>query len=292
MRDLPHLAARLFDTPLLAHPGKARQVAQVLMQNMGKKMWWDDDEEVNYSTGSMQVTADKARPIYSVQDGVAFIPVTGSLVHKSGNLHPSSGLTGYDGLTTKLRMARADASVRAIWLDIDSPGGEVAGCFSLADEIHAGSARFGGKPVWAMANEMAYSAAYAIASQADVLVAPRTGEVGSIGVVMMHADYSGALDEAGIKVTMIHAGAHKVDGNPYEALPESVRTRWEAECEDTRQLFASSVARGRGIGVDAVLATEAQCYGAPDALRLGLIDAVATEPAAFAALISELRAAA
>lgn len=284
-------ATRIFDTPLLMHPGKARQVAKVLNDRQRQRAgYYDDDEptETVVTAGEIQVTTRSQQPIYSVRGGVAYIPLDGSLAHRTGNLHASSGIIGYDGITAKLRHARQDESVRGIMLDFNSNGGEVAGCFTLADEIREGSARNGGKPIWACVNESCYSAAYALASQADLIVAPRTAGAGSIGVVMMHADYSGMLAEEGIKVTMIHAGEHKVDGNPYAALPDEVYKEWLANCETTRGIFAATVAAGRGISVESVLATEARCYDAAGALALGLIDAVATPAAGFAAFIEHL----
>jgi capsid assembly protease len=277
------LATRLFDTPLLAHPGKARQVAKVFTDRQRKRAGWDDDED----DGPMAGPSEPMRP-YSVVEGVAIIPVAGSLVHKLGSMRPFSGMTGYDGLAYNLRMARADPEVKGIWLDCDSYGGEVSGCFDLADEIYAGSGRNGGKPVWGCVNESAYSAAYALMSQCDVLLAGRTAGCGSIGVVMMHADYSQMLAEEGIKVTLIHAGEHKVDGNPYEALPDAVYKEWLAGCEDIRRLFAETVAKGRGVSAEAMLATEAGVFDAAKARDKKMIDGIASPSMGLAAFIQHL----
>lgn len=284
------MATRLFDTPLLAHPHKARQVAKVFTDRQRKKAGWDDEdyEETAVTTANVEVRSAGARPVYRVEGGAAIIPISGSLAHKTGNLHPSSGMTGYDGLEAKIAVARTDPNVKGIWLDCDSHGGEVSGCFDLADTIRNGSARFGGKPVWGSVNESAYSAAYALMSQCDVLLASRTAGAGSIGVVMMHADYSEMLKEDGVKVTLIHAGQHKVDGNPYEALPDAVYQEWLASCESIRLLFAQTVAAGRGVSVDAMLATEARCFDAADAMKSGLIDQIASPAAGFAAFIDYL----
>lgn len=289
MRDLPHLAARLFDTPLMAHPAKARQIADVFLRQTGRRAAFDGpDDDGDVESGGRR----RRRPMYEVIEGIAVIPVLGTLVHKSGNLHPVSGMTGYDGIAAKLRAARANPQVRAIWLDIHSPGGEVDGAFSLADEIHDGSGRRGGKPVWAIANDMAYSAAYLLASQADVVIAPRTAGLGSVGVIMMHADMTGALEDAGVRVTVIRAGERKARGNPYETLDEATYAQWLAECEIVRGMFADAVARARPIARDAVMATEGATFMAADALNAGLIDAVAGEIDGFAALLSEVRRAA
>lgn len=287
----PMLAARLFDTPLLMHPGKAQQVARVLTDRQRKRADrddYDDYTETVVSSTEIQVRQAGSNPIYRVVEGVAIVPVAGSLVHKLGRLQPYSGMTGYDGITAKLRVAAQDSAVKGIWLDTDSFGGEVSGCFTAADEIRAMSARNGGKPIWGCINESSYSAAYALMSQCDVLTGPPTSGCGSVGVVMMHADHSAMLEAEGIKITLIHAGAHKVDGNPYQALADETYRDWLASCERVRGIFADSVAKGRGISAESVLATEARSYDAPDALKLGLIDAVSTPAQSLAALIQHV----
>ena len=147
-------------------------------------------------------------------DGITVIEIAGTLVHRGAWIGQSSGLTSYEGIAAQLQAAIADPAIRGIALDIDSFGGEVAGAFDLADRIRAARAQ---KPVQAFVADHALSAAYVLASQADRITLPRTGAVGSIGVVAMHSDMSGALDQKGIAVTLIHAGARKVDANPYPA---------------------------------------------------------------------------
>jgi ClpP class serine protease len=172
--------------------------------------------------------------------------------------------------------------VHGIALEIDSFGGEVAGVFDLADAIRAARSA---KPVWAFVVEHAFSAGYALASQADRIILPRTGAVGSIGVVVMHADLSGQLSDAGVTVTLIHSGTHKVDGNPYAPLPDPVRARIQGEIDSIRTLFAQTVAAGRGrsMNIDAALATEAECYRGAEAVAAGLADEVSDPASAFAA---------
>jgi signal peptide peptidase SppA len=180
-----------------------------------------------------------------------------------------------------------DSSIRAVALDVHSYGGEVYGCFDLADKIHAFKAKYG-KPVWAIVDECAYSAAYCLVSQADRIIVPRTGGVGSVGVVMMHTDLSAALELEGVKITFIHAGAHKVDGNPFEPLPEAVRAEWQAEIMSAYKLFTGIVARGRKMDVAAVEKTEARCYSADEAKAIGFVDDIMPASDAFDALAAEL----
>lgn len=228
---------------------------------------------------------------YEVDQGVAVVSVAGLLVPKLGYIG-SSWVTGYDGLRFQLAHAFADPDVRAVCLDIDSGGGIAQGCFDLVDWTIA-TKKATGKPVGAICSEEAYSAAYAIACAADSIAVPRTGGVGSIGVWLMHWDYSRMLEEAGLKPTIIQSGAHKTDGHPYAALPEAVRADWQGQVDALRQLFAETVARARGLDVAAVLATEARCFEGPvgtaEAVRLGLADAVLPPDQAFSALVDHVR---
>lgn len=241
---------------------------------------------------------DKDFKPYGFQDGIAVIGVHGALIDKLG-WWGSSWATGYDVLRWQLGEAHEDADVKGIVLDVDSYGGMVAGCFDLCDFAVAAK-RASGKPVAAILSECAYSAGYAVASTADSIAVPRTGGVGSIGVVTMHWDISGLLEKWGEKVTIIAAGKHKADGNPYQPLPDEVRERISAEIEDLRQLFASTVVKNRAGApkaprLDQVLATEARTYDGPaglaEAVELGLADAIMAPADAFAAFAAHVNAA-
>jgi signal peptide peptidase SppA len=222
---------------------------------------------------------------YEVVGGVAIVPVCGTLVQKLGTLRPYSGMTGYDGIRQNFLMALSDPDVQAIMLDIDSPGGEVSGCFDLVDTIY--KAR-GKKPIWSILNESAYSAAYAIASAADRIVVPRTGGVGSIGVIWMHMDWSKALSSSGFKVTFITYGDLKADGHPEIPLSEDARKRFQDDITTMGELFVSTVARNRNISAKAVRDTQAATYLGAAGVSRGLADEVMAPDAAFRALLAEI----
>lgn len=172
------------------------------------------------------------------------------------------------------RAVGADPAAKAAVLVFDSPGGEVAGCFETADALPG---LLGGKPHYAMVNDRATSAAYALACTAKEIVATKTAYLGSIGVLIRHEDYSGLMEKAGIGVTLITAGSHKADGNPYEALPEAVRADLQAECNKLQAMFIESVAGHRkGLSANALLAMEARVYMAGEAIKLGLADRIGT----------------
>lgn len=213
--------------------------------------------------------------------GLAIIPVSGSLINRFGGSWGS--VTGYNFIRSQMNMAAADPDVRAIVFDLNSYGGEAAGCFELAAEIAALD-----KPTLGVIDSNCYSACYALGSAMNQLVSTPSGGAGSIGVVAMHVDMSKMLADAGFVVTFVHSGEHKVDGNPYMPLPESVRNDMKAGIDKSRLTFATLVADNRGLPLQAVLDTEARTYRADDALRLGLIDAIATPSEAVRAFFAEL----
>jgi ClpP class serine protease len=145
-----------------------------------------------------------------------------------------------------------------------------------------------GKPLWAIADHSALSAGYALARAADKLYLPRTGEVGSIGVVAAHVDQSGYDAKQGVQVTYVYAGAHKVDGNPHQPLPPAVKEALQADIDALYSAFVSDVAAARNISEDAVRATEARIYRGQDAIAAGLADAIGTLPEALAAMAATL----
>jgi signal peptide peptidase SppA len=281
------IAARAFNTPLLVEPTKAMAFLSGLGPRiLGRQFELSDHDNATEAAAYLPARAsilagNLTKSIeqhgdapYPVIDGIAVIEISGVLIHRGGWIGQSSGQTSYEGIAAQIEAAARDPSVRAVALEIDSFGGEVAGVFDLADQIRAVRRD---KPVWAFVAEHAFSAGYALASQADRILLPRTGAVGSIGVVVMHADLSGQLDQDGVRVTMIHSGAHKVDGNPYEPLPKSVQDDIQREIDVLRVLFTETVAAGRAgrLSQDAALATEAATYCGADAVTAGLADEVA-----------------
>lgn len=290
---LPRLAQKLFNTPLAIHPQKAEIVIAALADRLGVTSMvrldgsaitpsaMDDDEYGFAEPGNNPRTG------YDMLGPVAVVEISGTLVQKLGCLRPYSGMTGYDGIRQNFLTALDNPNVEAIALVIDSPGGEVAGCFDLVDQIY--SLR-GSKPIWAILDESAYSAAYAIASAADRIIVPRTGGVGSIGVIAAHVDLSQALTAAGVKVTFITYGDFKADGHAELPLSADALARFQADIDMMGELFVETVARNRNISAATVRDTQAACFMGSKGVPLGLADEVAAPDAAFRALIKKIAA--
>lgn len=285
--NLPHLAQRLFNTPLALHPSKAEVIMASVMDRFGiskieSSLAMEDDDWYGYDDNRGRES--KRDPGYDVVAGVAVIPICGTLVQKLGSLRPYSGMTGYDGIRQAFLTALADPEVSGICLDIDSPGGEVAGCFDLVDDIY--NAR-GAKPIHAILSENAYSAAYAIASAADRISVPRTGGVGSIGVITMHLDWTQRIKEDGLKVTIITFGSRKAEGSPLRELSEEAFNAIQQDINAMGELFVSTVARNRGMSAKVIKSTQAACFMAADGVEIGLADEVCPPDAAFRHLLKK-----
>ncbi|WP_394540172.1 S49 family peptidase [Lysobacter enzymogenes] len=279
MTGLPYLAARVFNTPLLIQRAKLDVILSVLEPKF----------ELQTLPPPQMAPPAVSAPRYVDQRGVAVIPIHGTLVQRTAGLDALSGLTSYQAIAQQFDAALADPAVRGIVLDIDSPGGEAAGVFDLADKIHAARQT---KPVWAAANDAAFSAAYALASAASRIFVTRTAGVGSIGVIALHVDQSRRDANAGLSYTPILAGARKNDGSPYQPLTPEARAAIQIEVDRLYELFVLTVAEQRGSAVDAIRATEAGLFFGQDALDAGLADHIGTLGDAVQQLHTELDAAA
>jgi signal peptide peptidase SppA len=278
MTDLPYLASRLYGTPLLV----ARPKLEIILGVVARKLAGD----TLATPPPANVDAGMTGGLQNLE-GIAVIPVLGTLVRRSSYIGAASGLTSYHDIEAMAEAAFADPEVRAVLLEIDSSGGEAGGVFDLAERLR-GLSQTTGKPLWAIADEAALSAAYALACAADRLWLTRTAEVGSIGVVAVHVDESVADAKAGLNYTFLHAGAHKVDGQPHAPLPAPVAADIQADIETLHTQFIALVAGFRRVTVDAIRATEARVYRGEAALQAGLADQIGTRAEAITALQRQL----
>lgn len=205
---------------------------------------------------------------------VAVIRVLGGISHRDTWYSSFFGTT-VERFKGQFRTAINDDAVTAIVLDVDSPGGVVDGVPEIATEVFKSRGR---KPILAVSNTLMCSAAYWIGAQADEIVVSPSSTTGSIGVYALHEEISQMLDAMGVKISLIFAGDHKVDGNPFEPLSDTARADIQASIDDTYTDFLSAVAKGRGTTASDVRKTYGQglCYSARDSVKLGLADRVAT----------------
>lgn len=221
---------------------------------------------------------------FAFANGVAIIPVHGTLINR---FHYSWGyVTGYNYIRALLNAALDDEDVEIIVFDVNSYGGEAAGCFELAEEIRQARSR---KSLLAVVDSNCCSAAYAIGSAAGRLVVTPSGQAGSIGVVTMHVDYSGMYKDWGIKVTIIAEGEMKAAGNPFEPLPADVEKEIRASVQKRYGEFIQLVIKNRdSLTEEAIREMESRSYRADDALERDLIDAIQTPTEAVASFLAEM----
>ncbi|MBI4910027.1 MAG: S49 family peptidase [Acidobacteria bacterium] len=288
---LPHLAGRVFGVPLLIQPQKLSVILQAIGPRLGLRQAEIEIEGLGAPVvARMPVDeeddpdemARSQKPYLVTPEGIAVIAVSGTLVKKASWLDAASGMQSYESIRADFQDAVRDPRIQGILLDVDSPGGEVGGLFDLADEIYHARAE---KPCMAIADDDAFSAAYAIASSAQRLFVTRTGGVGSVGVIALHLDQSGFDEKAGRKYTAIYAGARKNDFNPHEPLSGSAKDELQAEIDRLYDMFVGTVARNREMKPALVRNTEAGLCYAEKAISAGFADQVGTFDDALTAVL-------
>lgn len=280
MHTLHRLAGRLFGVPLVVLPEYAQVIATAFADRFGVEPMVSQETVESYKRPAFSKQIDR-------RSGIAVLPIVGGLVHRADSMDAASGVQSYATLQNTLDDLLADTSVRGILLDIDSPGGEVAGLQELASMLPKMSRD---KPIWAVANGMTASAAYWLASSTDRLYATPGSNVGSIGVYTMHVDVSKQMEKRGVVHTFVHAGKKKVEGNPFEPLPDGAREDRQAEVDAIWETFAAHVATHRGLTTEQVKGFEAAVFSADKAEELGLVDRVATYGEVLTAFKNHLNA--
>ncbi|MEM8971913.1 MAG: S49 family peptidase [Pseudomonadota bacterium] len=293
MTDLVRLSQIVYNQPHHLTPAAGELIAAVLARRAGIQLQTTVDQPEIISDGFVGEPAlDKnRRPTgYRItKSGVAIVPITGELVNRGAWLGATSGLVSYEGLRQTIKTAGKDRKVRAVVLDVDSPGGMATGMIETAALVRELAKS---KPVLAAANGMMASAAYGICSGATRIYTTLTSHLGFIGTLVMHLDRSGEMDQRGWKITPIHEGAHKVDGNQFKPLPEPVRQDLQRSCQIMQKMFVATVVAGRPMTEAEVRGTEARIFLGREAVRRKLADSIASfdEVAAHAAWLGRMPA--
>ncbi|HEY5656282.1 MAG TPA: S49 family peptidase [Myxococcota bacterium] len=233
-------------------------------------------EQVELEALEIQARRDRLPEGVAASGTTAVVPVHGIIVPRGELLQDTSaGTTSAEAIDAALRQAAAVPGVDRIVLDVDSPGGNVAGVTELAATVREIAAEI---DVVAVANHVMASAAYWLSAGASEIIASPSAAVGSIGVYAIHEDVSKRLEKKGINPTLISAGKHKVDGNPFGPLSESARADAQARVDEVYGRFVAAVAAGRGQTEAAVRDGfgEGRAVGAKEALAAGMVDRVGT----------------
>jgi signal peptide peptidase SppA len=281
-----HIIAFVYNSVWAILPAKLQVILEVLQYRAAGGAYSADEVRARVGARREQpqpylVAIDGALVAAAGQGGqrsggaIQVLPLFGMIAHRIDMMMESSGGTSTERFTQQFRQAMSDPQVGAIVIDVDSPGGTVDGVPELADEIYRAR---GTKPIVAVADGMAASAAYHIASSASELLVSPSGEVGAIGVWSAHQDASGFYANEGIKTTLISAGKYKTALNPYEPLRAEAQALLQARVDAFYGMFVKAVARNRGVSADTVRNGfgEGFVVGAGEAVRQGMADHVGT----------------
>lgn len=263
MSKFTHLSSLVFNRPLMVTQDYAETIAVVLSDRL----------DLDVEGLQIKSEAKDQREASLTPKGIAIIPIVGSMSHRATGIEAMSGMTSYSTLQKQFEAAFNDPNVGSILMDIDSPGGSVAGAFDFRDYLMS---KKGTKPVYALARDAMCSAAYLIGSTADKVYATQTARVGSVGVVAMHTDASGKMEKEGLKPTFISAGKFKTAGNPYEKLEGEKLKYLQDSVDESYDMFINAVAEARGIDKKVIRDTEARVYGGKKAVEIGLADGIRT----------------
>lgn len=260
MKEYLRLHSLVFNQPHMCTPEYAETVLAVL------------SDKLNIQEGMFTATEEAREAVSaSTVGGVYTLPILGSMVHRGGSLDALSGISSYSSIQGNIQAAIEDPNVKAIMLEMDSPGGAVAGAFDLRDFIMEAKEQ---KPIYAYARDTMASAAYLIGSAATKVYGSQTASVGSIGVVAMHVDQSARNKAAGIKPTFVTAGAYKSAGNPHEPLKGEALNYLQESVNNSYDMFVNAVVEARGLDEETIRGTEARVYRGEQAAEIGLIDGV------------------
>jgi len=305
MRDLTHIASRLYHTPLFISEEMARHLSMGLQTVMlGRAKFqlppvtmiddkWLNTLQTEVAQAVMEVGEDETPTIprhgYRIERGVAVVPVHGVLVRRAGQMDAqSTPLMSYERLARVLNSVRANARVNGVLLDIDSPGGEASGIFELTRRIRTLADT---KPTWAVADDNSLSAAYALAAATNQIWVTDTGSAGSVGAVALHIDQSEQDSEAGLKYTYIYRGAHKIDRNPHGPLSAPAMQAISGEVGRLYDILVNDIhAHRRSMSVQQLRDQEAAIYHGANAVTEGLADRLGTLDEAHSTLVGHVQA--
>lgn len=268
-----HVAAAVLSQPWLVHPPVMDVIVEVLGRRVAGERFTEDEIASRLASGR----STGPRTAGGRRGGaIAQLPVYGVIAHRAALFaETSSQGTSVQALASAFRTAMADPDVVGILLDVDSPGGQMSGVPELADEIRAAR---GEKPIVAISNTLMASAAYWLASAADEIVVTPSSLTGSVGVVMGHQDESAALEREGVKVTLVHAGEHKVETYPQTPLSDDARAHMQSLVDDAYAMFLGAVSKGRGVSTADVRANfgGGRVLSPKAAVKAGMADRVDT----------------
>ena len=275
--QIRRVVSMAYETPWGITPEKLQAIAELLDRRHDGHLSAEEIEARLGDAPRRRVILEEAAdtPYQITPGGVAIIPLYGTLAPRMNLVVDYSGGTSTQEFAAAVQEAAADPDVKAIVLDVDSPGGMVLGTPEAAQQIELVAKT---KPVITVATGQICSCAYWIGAAAGRIVVSPSTMAGSIGVLQLHSDYSAADTMAGVRRTVIHAGSLKGIGNPYETLDQNKREAVRVSTDDYYAMFVEAVARYRKITVGQVEDNfgQGEAMVASRALAAGLVDRIGT----------------
>jgi signal peptide peptidase SppA len=276
----PHVLQAVLERPWAILPTYLRAIVEVLEVRISGERFTDEELAARIAephwAGERHMVAERSSSTNGGAGAIVVLPLLGVITQRANMFLAMSGAgTSLERYSRAFQQAVDDPRVSGIVMDIDSPGGEVFGVPEFGDQVRAAR---GKKPIVAVANSLAASAAYWLGTQAGELVVTPSSQVGSIGVWAAHTEFSRADDAAGVTTTVIRSGKFKYEANEFEPLSEDARAHIQEMCDDYYGMFLAAVAKGRAVGVATVRNAfgQGRVVGAREAVRLGMADRVGT----------------
>lgn len=284
MRDLPRFTQEWLNAPLCVSRGLQMTATSVFsgrlnIESLRDEFGRTERAEMEAIAAEAKIDADAKRAsrsrgtILETVEDIAVIQVYGALTRTWG-IGPYSGATGYDGILMQLEDAIRNPDINGIWMDFDSGGGTINGLFDLADMIHAMRSRsgeFNDKPIWGMAADYAFSAAYLLLSSCDKCFVPPTGGVGSAGTITMHVSYRRANEDEGIDVNVLRYPELKAKATEFEDLDDETRDHIMGQLVDITGMMHDRIARNMSISKSRVAQTKGLDYMGRHAKAIGFV---------------------
>lgn len=267
MNELYRVRRAIFNQPWAIMPDKLEAIAEIIERRVA-------GEDVQLTAGPRRRTVRSGR--------IAVLPLFGTISHRMNMLAALSGGTSSEQFGQIFQSFVNDPDIGEIIIDIDSPGGAVAGTPELAQRIF--EARQSGTQITAVANSLAASSAFWIGAAAHQFLVTPSGKVGSIGIIAMHQDVSKRMAELGVKNTLITAGKFKVESNPFEPLGDVAEAEIQRHVDEAHNQMVADIARFRGVGEKTVREKfgQGRVVSAAASVKLGMTDGVATLEQAIA----------
>lgn len=269
-----HVERYVRERPWAILPGALEAIMEILAMNeLGER----SQDEIQEAIEAARQRSGGDRETTTLRVGTtAIVPIYGVIMPRASMFEVSQSGTSLETLRSELDELVRDEDVRSIVLDVNSPGGSTELLTETASEIRAMRDR---KPIIAVSNAMAASAAYHLAAQASELFVTPSGMLGSVGVYATHQDLSAKQEQAGIKTTFIQAGKRKTEGNPFEPLSEEAKKQIQALVDEHYRVMVGDIAAGRRVAEGTVRGEtfgEGRVFHAHDAVRRGMADGVQT----------------